>query len=416
MIGIVLIVSLVCFAELHAMEDNAEPLKKLIAAKIIINEGLLEQVIRLPNQDIQNIVTQKLIDSRIKPALYPIKFKQPMNPKSVNHNGVCGLETISRSSQIISIGCDGQIAICDEQAMHNCEVVNTQTNWYCATMQCEPPTLCLGDLSGNIGYMGLKDKEPERVFKAHEQAINGLSLSPDQTQLISCSNDGQVKLWEADINKVLATFKGHTKAVKNAFSILAHQKVVSGAADQTVRIWDIENQKEEQRYSLQGTLFQNDSIFRLAHHPHEQTAVAGINNGIVAIWDIRKNRFVDCLRGHNTVISALLCSEDGNYIASASWDGKVRLWDLRMMACSAILAYHKDWIQSVSSLHNFARIVSGSRDGQVKVWDVSTVLAVDKMNDLKKVAAQAKLIAAEIPISNEERLEMLNRITERSQP
>ena len=90
------------------------------------------------------------------------------------------------------------------------------------------------------------------------------------------------------------------------------------------------------------------------------------------------------------MISALQCSPDGNYIASASWDGKARLWDLRMMACSAVLAFHEDWVQSITSMHNFDRIISGSRDGTIKRWDVSSIIAIDRMNKLKETVAIAE--------------------------
>lgn len=395
-----------------AMDEKPISLTSLVASYVATKPELVERANMLI-KDIQSLVNQEIIIARIKPALFPIKFKTSKNSVGVNHHGVCGLETISKTKQIISIGCDGKIAICDENSMHNCEVINTQTNWYCASLKCEPATLCLGDLSGNIGYMGIQDKTPKPVFKAHEQIINALSLSSDQQHIISCSNDWQIKVWEIVHNKKLATFLGHTRAVKNAFSILAYQKIISAAADQTIRVWDINTSKEQQRYSMQATIFNGANFFRLAKHPHEQFAVSGLNNGIVALWDIRKSRHVDCLKGHNTVVSALICSEDGNYVASASWDGKVRLWDLRMMACSAILAYHKDWVQSVSSLHNFQEIVSGSRDGRVKIWDISSIHAVDSMNNLKETAAKAALIEQENPISNDERFEMLKAITDK---
>ena len=389
------------------IEAHYKPLslKDLAALHVIETPSLLDSA-RDVNDDLQELLNEKLITIKIKNVLFPVKIRTPENPNSVQHQGVCGLETLSKTRQIISIGCDGKIAVCDEDRMDNCDVVNTKTSWYCATMQCEPPTICLGDLSGDIGFMRIKDQKPQKIFKAHRQAVNALSLSGNQKQLISCSNDYSVKLWNIADNKKIAEFHGHTKSVKNAFSLKDHQKIVSAGTDHTIRIFDIGTAQEEQCYCV----FNGVNFFRLARHPHEQLAVAGLNNGTVALWDIRKNAITECLKGHKTVVSALICSDCGNYIASASWDGSVRLWDIRMLGCS-LLASHKDWVQSVASLHNFQKIVSGSRDGSVRLWDVSSVLAVDQMNNLKETAAKAALIAAEKPISNDERLAMLKRIT-----
>lgn len=408
--GLFLILSCLLFFPMASMEEP-QSLRSLAAITVLQYPDQLEAA-QSVNSDIQAILTQKILNAQIKPALFPLKFKTPKSSQSVVHHGVCCLETISKTNQVISIGCDGKIAICDENPVHDCQVIDTHKSWYCACLKCDTATLCLGDLGGNIGYMNLNDKIPHRIFKAHQQTINALALSPNQQQLVSCSNDWQVKLWEIASNKNLATFLGHSRAVKNAFSILAYQKIVSASADQTIRVWDIWTSKELQCYSLRDTLLHGANFFRLAKHPHEQFAVSGLTNGIIALWDIRKKRHVECLKRHTSIVSALICSGDGNYIASASWDGKIRLWDLRMMACSAILSYHKDWVLSVASLHNFNEIVSGARDGTVKRWDVSSVLAIDQMNILKEVVAKAALIKQENPISDEERLAMLKKLTQ----
>ena len=80
--------------------------------------------------------------------------------------------------------------------------------------------------------------------------------------------------------------------------INSHQQIISAASDRTVRVWDIATAKEEQRYSLEYSLFHGVNFFRLGYHPHEQFAVSGLNNGMLALFDIRKNRPVDCLKGH----------------------------------------------------------------------------------------------------------------------
>lgn len=409
--GLLAILGLFIFCAAFSMEEKPPSLKSLVASYISSRPGLVASAYASVD-DIQTLVSQKIADAQIKPALFTVKLKKPTNGSRIRHQGVCGLESLETPGQIISIGCNGTIEICDEQDVNKCQVVDTQNNWCCATMICQPPTLCLADLGGTIGYMGLQDKQPKKIYKAHDQTINGLALSPEQQQLISCANDAQIKLWDVTTNKKLAAFAGHTAAVKNAFSIKAHQKIISAAADHTVRIWDIETAKEEQRHSLRETIFAGANFFRLARHPHEQVAVSGLNNGMVALWDIRKNRHVECLRGHTQLVSALHCSEDGYYLASGSWDGKVRLWDFRMLACSALLAFHKDWVQNLASLHNFHTIVSGARDGKVKAWDISSILAIDRMNNLKETAAKAALIKAVAPITDDERAAMLKRITQ----
>lgn len=408
-----LLLGVLTFFCTSGMEENPPRLKSLIASFVLKHSALIEQA-RYVNQDIQKVISQKLINTQLKPLLLPIIFNKPENRKSYSHEGVCGLETSPKSQEIISIDCVGhQIAVCQENAMDNCKVLKTVKGWCCSCFNTELETLYLGDLGGNIGSLDLKSKS-EKFFKAHDGTINALSLSCDHNHLVSCSNDHIIKLWEVFHDKKLAEFDGHERSVKNAFFIKAHQKIISAASDKTIRIWDTATAKEEHHYSIEETILVGANFCRLARHPHEQIAVSGFDKGPIGLWDIRKDRHIGLLKGHAGLISALLCSNDGNYAASASWDRDVRLWDLRMMACAAVLSYHKDWVQSIAS-NNFQRIFSGSRDSTVKNWDLSSILALDSMNDLEETTTKAALIAAEKPITDAQRLAMLKRITAKSQ-
>lgn len=393
---------------LTGMIRQVETLRSIAATKVLSDALLVEKASMAPT-DISEFVKEKALLS-IKQSLYPLKLTKPHHVP-IKHNGVCALVATGDSThQIISIGCDGTIAFCSDAAPYFCRSINTAHRWYCACLQEQYAILCLGDISGNIGFMSIESKKPERIFRAHAQAVNSLFLSPDQQHLISSSNDSNIGLWHISDNQTRAIFRGHTKAVRDAFPIFSFQKIVSGSSDRTIRLWDIERAQEEHNYFLRETIFQSANIFRLARHPHEQYCVSGLDDGKVVLWDIRQRRFVECLRGHSTIISALICSDDGNYIASGSWGTKIRLWDMRMMACSAVLAYHKDWVQSLTSLRDFNKIVSGSRDGAVKVVDVSSILAIDRMNNLKSIAAKAALISEKKPTCSEDRLNMLEQI------
>jgi WD40 repeat protein len=395
-----------CCSSLWGMYQEKGSLVERAISTIVNRPHLVSAATNL-NHDLQEKVMKALLIEKIKKPLFPIKINKPLKPIIFNHRGVCGLEAITSTKQVISVGCDGKIAFCHEDSMHNCDLVDLNKSWYCASIKNDTHTLYLGGLSGDVGAVRIKDKEPQEMFRAHEQAVNALSFSPDYQQLITCSNDWLIKLWELKHHTCAAVFAGHKRAVKNAFSIQAHQKIISGAADRTVRVWDLHTQKQEHIYQA----IENLNVCRLARHPEEHLSVCGFSSGALSLLDIRQEHVHDFLNQHHGVISGILCSDDGRYIASASWDGKVRLWDIRMMACSAVLSFHQDWIQSVASLHNFKKIISGSRDGTVKMWDVSTVLAIDAINNLKDMAAKAALIAEENPVSHQERLAMAQRIT-----
>ncbi len=60
----------------------------------------------------------------------------------------------------------------------------------------------------------------------------------DERQLISCSFDKTIKLWDLSNGKVLKTFTGH-KAAVFCLHINNDGKILSGSYDNTLKIWDL---------------------------------------------------------------------------------------------------------------------------------------------------------------------------------
>ena len=59
------------------------------------------------------------------------------------------------------------------------------------------------------------------------------------SQIVSCSLDKKIKLWNLETNECLRTFNGHTQAVRSLEISFDKSNLYSGSSDKTLRVWVI---------------------------------------------------------------------------------------------------------------------------------------------------------------------------------
>ncbi len=69
-------------------------------------------------------------------------------------------------------------------------------------------------------------------------AVTSVVISCDGTRIVSGADDNTVKVWDAVTGFVLSTLEGHTGKVKSVAISSDGTRIVSGSWDHTVKIWD----------------------------------------------------------------------------------------------------------------------------------------------------------------------------------
>ena len=92
----------------------------------------------------------------------------------------------------------------------------------------------------------------------------------------------------------------------------------------------------------------------VAFHPDGLILATGMEQGAVAVWDVKSQGCVTQFEGHAGAVKSLAFSENGFVMASGSVDGTVKVWDLRNGACLQTLAIGKSTrLLPVSFLRSF---------------------------------------------------------------
>ena len=67
-----------------------------------------------------------------------------------------------------------------------------------------------------------------------------MAFSPDGNRLVSSSEDGTIKIWDAQTGQQLLTLKGHVAWVWSVAFSPDGKRIVSGSEDGTLKVWDTE--------------------------------------------------------------------------------------------------------------------------------------------------------------------------------
>ncbi|NQT15432.1 MAG: TIR domain-containing protein, partial [Planctomycetes bacterium] len=139
----------------------------------------------------------------------------------------------------------------------------------------------------------------------------------------------------------IACLHGHQGGVSAVAVSPDNRRVVSGAGDKTIRVWD--TARGHQVLCLEG---HEANVSSVAVSPDSRSVASAAADRTVRLWDMLSGRELECLRHANVDFVSVAWSPDGRWIASGTGEGTVRLWDVEGEEKPRILRGHAGTVWS----------------------------------------------------------------------
>eukprot|EP00736_Rhodelphis_marinus_P008456 Rmarinus@m.6153 len=210
-----------------------------------------------------------------------------------------------------------------------------------------PLTFVKFNREGDLVFTAAKDKSPcvwwvdsgERIgtYDGHNGAVWCLDVNWDTTRLVTGSADNTVRIWDCQSGKSLYTLE--KKTAVRSIQLSPGDRLMS-----TVTTSHYGNvPKIELHKFAENTEDQNDKVIRemalgmnIVHHIYDlcgRWIVICTEDGSIRKYDVETGQEIAQYNDHEKTVNSIQLSEDGCTFVSASADTTARLFDLKSMEC-----------------------------------------------------------------------------------
>ena len=123
--------------------------------------------------------------------------------------------------------------------------------------------------------------ETRAMSLGHTGSVNAVAFSPDGRLALSGSADNTVRLWEVETGRQVRVLEGHSARVLSVAISGDGRLALSGSQDNTVRLWEVETGRQVR--VLEG---HSAGVWSVAFSTDGRQAFSSAVNGVLRIWDL----------------------------------------------------------------------------------------------------------------------------------
>ncbi len=217
----------------------------------------------------------------------------------------------------------------------------------------------------DIYIWDLVERRLQHVLRGHSDDVECFAFVDHRTG-VSASRDRRLLVWDLETGAIRRVIDGHEKDV---LSVTCHQGLIySSGDDMTLRQWSLETGGLLRTWGPFETETDSCAIDTL-----NGRAVLGCDDGIIRVFDSRRDTMVAAIEAHRSGIKKVAVSPTNGDILSSAYDQRIRIWDAQSFEAKVELEAHgATWERSFNWSPDGRFILAGTFDGTLLRWDAAT--------------------------------------------
>jgi hypothetical protein len=198
-------------------------------------------------------------------------------------------------------------------------------------------------------------------LEGHSGSVKSVAFSPDGLRIITGSEDQMAKVWDAKTGTPLIDLKGHTDAVEAVAVSPDGTRIVTGSKDHSAIVREAKIFARNIELSVHS-----DSV--VAFSPDDHYVLTGGQSA--KIWDANTGRLLIDLKERTRAVSCAMFSPDGRLAVTASpFDKAAKVWDAKTGELLFELMQESQLYVAYFSADGQRIVTSGMEKETKRVWN-----------------------------------------------